>query len=72
MADLSAYVIAGAVSAHDRPRKFVTESRTVAEGIEDGEQLDALVALGCEIGQGYLFSRPLAVDQVPRASLEAA
>ena len=32
---------------------------TVAEGIEDGPQLDRLVALGCRIGQGYLFARPL-------------
>jgi EAL domain-containing protein (putative c-di-GMP-specific phosphodiesterase class I) len=33
--------------------------RTVAEGIETTEQLDHLRALGCELGQGYYFSRPL-------------
>ncbi len=33
--------------------------RVVAEGIETQEQLDFLVGLGCEFGQGYLFSKPL-------------
>ncbi len=32
---------------------------TVAEGIETEEQLAAVRALGCDHGQGYLFSRPL-------------
>lgn len=32
-----------------------------AEGVETPEQLAQLKALGCEMGQGYLFSRP--VDQ---------
>ena len=31
----------------------------VAEGIERPEQAAALRALGCELGQGYLFSRPV-------------
>ncbi|HEU0054262.1 MAG TPA: EAL domain-containing protein, partial [Longimicrobium sp.] len=33
--------------------------RVVAEGVETPEQLAALRALGCDYGQGYLFSRPL-------------
>jgi len=33
--------------------------RTIAEGIETTRQLDQLRALGCELGQGYYFSRPL-------------
>lgn len=33
--------------------------RTVAEGIETEAQYDVLSALGCKLGQGYLFSRPL-------------
>jgi diguanylate cyclase (GGDEF)-like protein/PAS domain S-box-containing protein len=33
--------------------------RTLAEGIETQEQCDALIALGCRFGQGYLFSRPM-------------
>jgi len=32
---------------------------TVAEGIEHPEQLEFLRREGCEIGQGYLFSKPL-------------
>jgi EAL domain-containing protein (putative c-di-GMP-specific phosphodiesterase class I) len=31
----------------------------VAEGIETEIQRDRLLALGCEYGQGYLFSKPL-------------
>ncbi len=29
-----------------------------AEGIEEPEQLAAVIALGCDRGQGYLFARP--------------
>jgi EAL domain-containing protein (putative c-di-GMP-specific phosphodiesterase class I) len=32
--------------------------KVVAEGVETVEQLDAVVALGCEYAQGYLFARP--------------
>lgn len=32
--------------------------RVVAEGIETREQLDCLLELGCEFGQGYFFARP--------------
>jgi predicted signal transduction protein with EAL and GGDEF domain len=31
----------------------------IAEGIERPDQLEQLVTLGCEYGQGFLFSRPL-------------
>ena len=33
--------------------------RVVAEGIEDAEVRDELAGLGCDLGQGYLFSAPL-------------
>ncbi|HEY0778910.1 MAG TPA: bifunctional diguanylate cyclase/phosphodiesterase, partial [Gemmatirosa sp.] len=33
--------------------------RTVAEGIEHAGQRDALREMGCPLGQGYLFSRPV-------------
>ncbi len=33
--------------------------KTVAEGIEESEQLDELRLAGCHSGQGYLFARPL-------------
>jgi diguanylate cyclase (GGDEF)-like protein len=35
-----------------------------AEGIETGEQLTRLQALGCDRGQGYYFARPLAADHI--------
>ena len=34
----------------------------VAEGIETEEQLDILLNLGCDIGQGYYFAKPLKID----------
>ena len=38
--------------------------RAVAEGIEDASQLMRLHELGCEIGQGYYFSRPVPADRI--------
>ena len=35
---------------------------TVAEGVETEEQLIKLTSLGCDVIQGYLFSKPLAAD----------
>jgi len=37
---------------------------TVAEGIETREQYSALVAMDCEFGQGFLFSRPIPADGI--------
>ncbi len=37
----------------------------VAEGIETAAQRDRLTALGCDMGQGYLFGRAAAADQLP-------
>ncbi len=33
--------------------------RTVAEGVEDALQRDQLHRLGCQLGQGYLFAKPM-------------
>lgn len=38
--------------------------QVVAEGIEDAEQLTILQALGCEYGQGFLFSKPIAAEEI--------
>ena len=43
---------------------------TVAEGIETRAQLDVVRELGCEKGQGYLFSRPLASEDLMRWMLD--
>jgi len=37
----------------------------LAEGIESKAQLQRLQALGCELGQGYLFSRAVPASEVP-------
>jgi diguanylate cyclase (GGDEF)-like protein/PAS domain S-box-containing protein len=37
---------------------------TVAEGIEEPGQLDALRAMGCGYGQGFLFARPMPPEEV--------
>jgi EAL domain-containing protein (putative c-di-GMP-specific phosphodiesterase class I) len=37
---------------------------TLAEGIESPEQVRELRALGCPLGQGYLFSRPADADTI--------
>jgi EAL domain-containing protein (putative c-di-GMP-specific phosphodiesterase class I) len=36
----------------------------VAEGVEDTATLDRLLEYGCDLAQGYLFSRPLPADQL--------
>ena len=38
---------------------------TTAEGVETKEQLDAVIRMGCDEAQGYLFSRPVAAADVP-------
>ena len=52
--------------------------QTLAEGIEDEEQLEMLQSQHCDQGQGFLLCRPLDADAVerflaldPRAALVA-
>jgi EAL domain-containing protein (putative c-di-GMP-specific phosphodiesterase class I) len=35
--------------------------KTIAEGVEQPQQLARLTAVGCDEAQGYLFARPLDV-----------
>lgn len=37
--------------------------RSVAEGIETAEVVDVLAELGCDLGQGYFYSKPLPADE---------
>ncbi|HEX6460912.1 MAG TPA: bifunctional diguanylate cyclase/phosphodiesterase [Thermoleophilaceae bacterium] len=39
-------------------------ARVVAEGVETEEQLRGARKLGCELAQGYLFSRPVPPDEI--------
>jgi EAL domain-containing protein (putative c-di-GMP-specific phosphodiesterase class I) len=35
---------------------------TVAEGIETAEESETMRAMGCDVGQGYLFAKPMSKD----------
>ena len=37
---------------------------TIAEGVEEVEQLRALRELGCELAQGFHFSHPIVAEDV--------
>ncbi|WP_427016770.1 putative bifunctional diguanylate cyclase/phosphodiesterase [Pseudarthrobacter sp. P1] len=59
------------VAADPQQREFVAailmlikaaKLDVVAEGIETSEQAEMLRLLGCRLGQGYFFSRPVAAD----------
>jgi diguanylate cyclase (GGDEF)-like protein len=45
---------------------------TVAEGIEEPAQHEAMLTLGCTLGQGYVFARPLGPAQIEAVLLTAA
>ena len=37
--------------------------KTVAEGIETEEQVEYLKSIGCDIIQGYYFSKPIPIEE---------
>jgi len=43
---------------------------TVAEGVEDQTIADMLLWLGCDMGQGWLYGRPVPPDQLPETLAE--
>jgi EAL domain-containing protein (putative c-di-GMP-specific phosphodiesterase class I) len=44
--------------------------KTVAEGIEDEATYKKLLALGCDIGQGYYWSKPIPVNALSALLLD--
>ena len=56
--------IVGAVVALAR----ALEMQVVAEGIETAQQREALAALGCHYGQGFLLGRPAPITQWARSN----
>ena len=38
--------------------------RTVAEGIETTHESHKLQSIGCQVGQGYLFAKPMPKSQL--------
>jgi diguanylate cyclase (GGDEF)-like protein len=45
---------------------------TIAEGVENQQQLDVLARLGCQFAQGFLISRPITKDEIARLLQTAA
>ncbi len=45
--------------------------KVVAEGVETREQLDFLCEHGCDVMQGYFFSKPLPAEEIPRLLQQA-
>ncbi|MFC3376084.1 putative bifunctional diguanylate cyclase/phosphodiesterase [Rugamonas sp. CCM 8940] len=40
--------------------------QVIAEGIETPQQMQALQSVGCDFGQGYLFSRPISSEELEK------
>jgi diguanylate cyclase (GGDEF)-like protein/PAS domain S-box-containing protein len=40
--------------------------QAIAEGVESEEQLASVRSLGCDLGQGFLFARPMPKDEMSR------
>jgi EAL domain-containing protein (putative c-di-GMP-specific phosphodiesterase class I) len=60
--DKSALAVVTAIAGLARSLKL----KLVAEGIETREQLDCLTELGCQYGQGYLFSKPVTASEATK------
>lgn len=45
--------------------------KVIAEGVETEQQRDLLMKIGCDYGQGYLFSRPLPAEKLEQMLLQA-
>ncbi|MDP9378358.1 MAG: EAL domain-containing protein [Actinomycetota bacterium] len=43
---------------------WATDKQVIAEGVETQLQADLLRTMGCELGQGYLFAKPMPADEL--------
>jgi diguanylate cyclase len=43
---------------------YAMGKHTIAEGVETREQAAILLRMGCEVAQGYFFSRPVSAEQI--------
>ncbi|MCR4845775.1 MAG: EAL domain-containing protein, partial [Eubacterium sp.] len=43
----------------------------LAEGAEYKQQIDRLAALGCDVVQGYYYSKPIPIEEFDRKYLAA-
>ena len=50
----------------------ILKLRPVAEGIERADQLAKLLELGCELGQGFYFSKPVPIEEIDELLLTRA
>ena len=48
------------------------DQRVIAEGVETAGQRELLRSLGCDLGQGFLYSRPMPAHQLGAALAESA
>ncbi len=46
--------------------------KIVSEGIETDDQLDMLKSINCEIGQGFLFAKPMPIDDYNKLIIESS
>lgn len=44
---------------------YAMGKHTIAEGVETREQAAMLLRMGCEVAQGYFFSRPVGAERIP-------
>jgi diguanylate cyclase len=45
--------------------------KTIAEGVEDDDQLEKLIGLGCDEIQGYIFSKPITASEFEEKYLKS-